>query len=95
MSSDNVEIKDGLKLRKLTELKTEAGKANEEAMLERVEYFKEKNQEKSIFNSTVQNTVVQALSTILDLKVQVDKTLGEENLKKVHDLLDNIFLFGL
>ena len=95
MSSDNVEIKDGMKLRKLTELKTETGKANEEAMLERVEYFKDKNQEKSIFNSTVQNTVVQALSTFLDMKVQLDKALGEDNLKKVHSLLDNLFLFGL
>ena len=84
-----------MKIRKLTELKTETGKDNEEAMLERVEYFKDKNQEKSIFNSTVQNTVVQALSTILDLKVQVDKALGEDNLKKVQELLDNLFLFGL
>ena len=47
MTTDNVELKDGMKIRKLTELKTEAGKDNEEAMLERVEYFKEKNQEKS------------------------------------------------
>ena len=71
MSSDNIEIKDGMKLRKLTELKTETGKANEEAMLERVEYFKEKNQEKSIFNSTVQNTVVQAFITYYTTKYRI------------------------
>jgi hypothetical protein len=64
-------------------------------MLNRVEYFKKENQKKSQFNSTVQNTVVQALSTILDIKVQVDKSLGEENLKKVHDFINQFLLLGL
>jgi len=95
MVDEIVETKDGLKLRKLVSLKTTTAKDYQDAMLDRVEYFKDENQKKSQFNSTVQNTVVQALSTILNLKVQVDKSLGEENLKKVHDFIDQILLFGL
>ncbi len=95
MVDEIVETKDGLKLRKLVSLKTNTAKEYQDAMLNRVEYFKKENQKKSQFNSTVQNTVVQALSTILNLKVQVDKSLGEENLKKVHDFIDQILLLGL
>ncbi|GAH18141.1 unnamed protein product [marine sediment metagenome] len=64
-------------------------------MLDRVEYFKKQNQQKSIFNSTIQNTVVQGLSTVLDLKLQLEKALGDESMKKVHDFLDEFLLFGL
>ncbi|GAH43935.1 unnamed protein product [marine sediment metagenome] len=95
MVDEIIETKDGLKLRKLVSLKTSTAKEYQDAMLTRVEYFKEENKKKSQFNSTVQNTVVQALSTILDLKVQIDKSLGEENLKKVHDFIDQILLLGL
>jgi len=95
MVDEIVETKDGLKLRKLVSLKTSTAKEYQDAMLDRVEYFKDENQKKSQFNSSVQNTVVQALSVILNLKVQVDKSLGEENLKKVHDFIDQILLFGL
>lgn len=95
MVDEIIETKDGLKLRKLVSLKTSTAKEYQDAMLDRVEYFKEENQKKSQFNSTVQNIVVQALSTILDLKIQVDKSLGEENLKKVHNFIDQILLLGL
>jgi hypothetical protein len=95
MVNEIVETKDGLKLRKLVSLKTNTAKEYQDAMLDRVEYFKEENQKKSQFNSTLQNTAVQVLSTILNLKVQVDKSLGEENLKKVHDFIDQILLLGL
>ncbi len=95
MVDEIIETKDGLKLRKLVSLKTSTAEEYQDAMLNRVEYFKEENQKKSQFNSTVQNTVVQVLGTILDLKVQVDKSLGEENLKKVHDFIDQILLLGL
>ena len=90
-----IETKDGLKLRKLVELKTSTATEYQDAMLDRVEYFKKQNQKKSIFNSAIQNTVVQGLSTILDLKLQVDKALGPETLKKVNDFLDEFLLFGL
>ena len=95
MVEEIVETKEGLKLRKLVSLKTSTAKEYQDAMLDRVEFFKGENQKKSQFNSTVQNTVVQALSIILNLKVQVDKSLGEENLKKVHDFIDHILLLGL
>lgn len=95
MVDEVIETKDGLKLRKLVELKTSTAEEYQNAMLDRVEYFKEQNQKKSIFNSTIQNTVVQGLSTVLELKVQVEKALGEENMKKVQEFLDQILLFGL
>ena len=95
MVDEVIETKDGLKLRKLVELKTSTAEEYQDAMMERVEYFKKQNQQKSIFNSTIQNTVVQTLSTVLDLKIQAEKALGEENVKKVHEFLDEFLLFGL
>jgi hypothetical protein len=83
------------KFRELVELNTSAAKEYEEAMLHRVEYFAKKNAEKSIFNNLIQNTVVKGLSTILDLKVKLDESLGEKNLEKAHNLIDQILLFGL
>ena len=95
MSDDNVEIKDGLKIRKLTELRTNTAKAYEDAMLSRVEEFKVKNKNESQFNDVIQNTIVQAFSSLLDIKLQVDKVIGEENLKKVHKVINDILLTGL
>ena len=95
MADEIVETKDGLKLRKLVELKTSTAEEYQKAMLDRVEYFKEKNQQKSQFNSFIQNTLVQVFSTLLDLKTKVDESLGEENLKKVHEVLDSVLMFGL
>ncbi len=95
MVDEVIETKDGLKLRKLVELKTSTAAEYQDAMMERVQYFKKQNQQKSVFNSTIQNTVVSALSTVLDLKIQAEKALGEENLKKVHEFLDEFLLFGL
>ncbi len=90
-----VEEESEIKVRELIELNTTAAKDYEEAMLNRVEYFAKKNAEKSVFNNFIQNTVVKGLSTLLDLKVKIDESLGKENLKKVHDVLDQVFLFGL
>ena len=95
MTEENVEIKDGLKIRRLTELKTSTEKELEEAMLNRVEYFKDQDAQKSQFNNTLQNTFFQALGSLLDVKVQIDKAIGEENLEKIHKVIDNILLFGL
>lgn len=95
MPEELIGTKDGMKLRKLVELKTTTADEYQKAMLDRVEYFKKKNQEKSQFNSFLQNTVVKTFSTILDLKTKVDKSLGEENLKKVHEVLDSVLMFGL
>jgi hypothetical protein len=95
MVDEVIETNDGLKLRKLVELKTDTAEEYQKAMLDRVEYFKDKNLEKSQFNSTIQNTIIQAMSTVLDLKIQAEKALGEENMKKVHEFLDKFLLFGL
>jgi len=95
MVDEVIETKDGLKLRKLVELKTSTATEYQDAMLDRVEYFKKQNQNKSVFNSAIQNTVVSALSTVLDLKIQAEKALGQETMKKVHDFLDEFLLFGL
>ena len=95
MSEEFIETKDGMKIRKLAELRTTTAKEYEDVMLSRVEEFKNKNKEKSQFNDFFQNTLVKAFSTILDLKLQVDKTLGEENLKKVRNVIDDILLAGL
>ena len=95
MSDDNVEIIDGMKIRKLTELRTNTAREYEEAMLSRVEEFKVKNKNESQFNDVIQNTIVQAFSSLLDIKLQVDKVIGEENIKKVHKVINDILLTGL
>jgi len=95
MTDEIIETKDGLKVRKLAELRTSTAKDLEDAMLKRVEYFKEENEKKSGFNSSLQNTFFKAFSSILDLKIGIDKALGEENLKQVHKAIDSILLFGL
>ncbi|MHA1688241.1 MAG: hypothetical protein ACTSYC_05745 [Promethearchaeota archaeon] len=93
--SQKIIEKDGLKLRQLTELRTNTAKEHQEAMLKRIEYFKQKNLEKSQFNSFIQNTVIKGLSILLSLKTNIDKAIGEKNLEKIHDAIDNILLFGL
>ena len=95
MPEDLIQNKNGLKVRKLAELRTSTGKELEDAMLKRVDYFKDQNEKKSGFNSTIQNTFFKAFSSILDLKVGIDKALGEENLKQVHKAIDDLLLFGL
>lgn len=95
MSEDNVEIIDGMKIRKLTELRTNTAKEYEEVMLNRVKEFKEKNADKSVFNNFLQNTLVSGFGSLISLKLEVDKALGEENLKKIHEVVDQILLLGL
>jgi len=95
MSDEFVETKDGMKIRKLTELRTSTAKEYEKVMLDRVKEFKNKNADKSIFNNLLQNTLVSGISALMNLKIEVDKALGEENLKKVHKAIDDILLTGL
>ncbi len=95
MPEEFVEDKDGMKIRKLAELKTVTNKNYEEAMLKRIDEFKEQKKEKSQFNDVFQNTFFKALNTAFDLKVQVDKAIGEDNLKKLHKAIDDILLLGL
>jgi len=83
------------KVKEIVEVDLNAGQEYQEVMMKRVEYFAKKNAEKSIFNNFIQNTVIKSHDTILDLKVKVDEMIGEENLKKVHDVFDELLLFGL
>jgi hypothetical protein len=95
MSEEHIVDQDGKKIRKLVELKTTTAEEYEKIMLERVEEFKNKNAEKSIFNNFLQNTLVSGFGALLNLKVKVDEAIGEENLKKVHKAIDDILLTGL
>ncbi len=95
MPEEIVEDKEGMKIRKLAELRTSTAKDYEEAMLKRVEEFKDVKGDKSGFNNMLQNSFFKALSTALDLKVEVDKALGEDNLKKLRKAIDDILLLGL
>ena len=82
----------GLKIRKLTKLKPTAAEEYQESMVNRVDYFSK--QRDSTFNSFVENTIVNSLKILLDLKVKVDEMLGD-NKEKVHDMIDKLLLFGL
>ena len=82
----------GLKIRKLTELKPTAAEEYQESMVNRVDYFS--RQRDSTFNSFVENTIVNSLKILLDLKVKVDEMLGD-NKEKVHDMIDKLLLLGL
>jgi len=95
VSEEFVETKDGMKIRKLAELRTNTAKEYEEVMLNRVEEFKDQNKANSQFNNVVQNTIVKAFSTLLDLKLEVEKALGEDSVKKVRKVIDDILLTGL
>jgi hypothetical protein len=95
MSEEHIVDEDGKKIRKLVELRTNTAEEYEKVMLERVEEFKNKNAEKSVFNNFLQNTIVSGFGALLNLKVQIDEALGEENLKKVHKAIDDILLTGL
>ena len=81
-----------LKIRKLTELKPTAAEEYQESMVNRVDYFSK--QRDSTFNSFVENTIVNSLKILLDLKVKVDEMLGD-NKEKVHDMIDKLLLLGL
>ncbi|MFX0080700.1 MAG: hypothetical protein ACFE94_03010 [Candidatus Hodarchaeota archaeon] len=95
MPEETVKNEDRMKIRKLVELRTTTAEEYEKVMLERVEEFKDIKGDKSGFNNAIQNTIVKAFSTLLDLKLEVEKALGDENVKKVHKVIDNILLTGL
>ena len=95
MSSEFIETKDGVKVRKLTELRTSTAKEYQDAMMGRVEEFKNRSSGSNSMENSLQNAIVKVLGSALDLKVRIDNAIGEENLKKVHDFVENLLLFGL
>ncbi|MFO7795011.1 MAG: hypothetical protein ACQERB_13965 [Promethearchaeati archaeon] len=92
MSQEEVVTKDGLKIRKLVDLKATTAEEYQEAMLHRVEHFSKRKD--SVFNDFVENTIVQGLKLALNAKVQVDKMLGE-NKEKIQEMLEKVLFLGL
>ncbi len=92
MSEEVIINKDGLKVRKLVDLKPTTAKEYQEAMLHRVKKFSKRKD--SPFNDFIENTVVQGLKAILDTKVTIDKILGS-NKDKLYSTIEKILLTGL
>jgi radical SAM superfamily enzyme with C-terminal helix-hairpin-helix motif len=95
MPEEIVEDNDGMRIRKLAELRTNTAKEYEEAMLKRVEEFKDTKGDKSGFNNLIQNALISGIGLFLGVKTEVEKTLGEENVKKLHKAIDDILLLVL
>jgi len=79
----------GMKLRKVTELKSTTAGEYQDAMMKRVKelHSKDENQIKS----TTENVIVKSLATLLDLKLKVDEMLGD-NKEKFQKTIENILL---
>lgn len=92
MSHDILETKDGLKIRKLVDLKANTAEEYQDAMLQRVKQFSKRQD--SPFNNFIENTVIQGLRIILDTKVKIDDMLGD-NKEKFHSFIEKILLAGL
>ena len=92
MSEEVITNKDGLKVRKLVDLKANTAKEYQEAMLHRVENFsKTKN---SPFNNFIENTIAKGLNLILNTKLKVDDILGD-NKEKIQNVIEKVLLTGL
>ncbi|MBD3341821.1 MAG: hypothetical protein GF353_22140 [Candidatus Lokiarchaeota archaeon] len=92
MGETFVDPETGMKIRKLTELRPTAAKEYQEAILHRVDHFAQKKD--SSFNNAVENTVVNVLKNLLNIKVKVDDLLGD-NREKVQDFVEKILFLGL
>ena len=83
-----IDPKTGLKVRKLTELRSTAAEEYQQAMMGRVdELYVQKDKVKDVS----ENIVVKGLSTLLDIKLKVDEMLGD-NKDKVQKVLENLLL---
>lgn len=79
---------DGLKVRKLTELRNTAGQENQEAMMKRVEELAIQDNK---YQGQIENLVIKGLSTLLDIKIKVDEMLGD-NKEKLWKITENLLL---
>jgi len=79
---------DGLKVRKLTELRSTAGQENQEAMMKRVEELAVQNNK---YQGQIENIIIKGLSTLLDVKIKVDEMLGD-NKEKLWKITENLLL---
>jgi len=92
MSQEVIETKDGLKVRKLVDLRPSTAKEYQEAIIKRVDYFSQKRD--SAFNNMAENVIVQALKIGLQAKVKLDELLGD-NTEKIKDFVEQILFIGL
>ncbi|MFX1275039.1 MAG: hypothetical protein ACFFAT_08350 [Promethearchaeota archaeon] len=83
-----IDPKTGMKIRKLTELRSSAAEEYQEAMMKRV---KELHIQENKVKDVAENTIVRSLSTLLDLKLKVDEMLGD-NKEKIQKAIENILL---
>jgi len=79
---------DGLKVRKLTELRNTAGQENQDAMMKRVEELALQDNK---YQGQIENLVIKGLSTLLDIKIKVDDMLGD-NKEKLWKITENLLL---
>ena len=79
---------DGLKVRKLTELRNTAGKENQDAMMKRVADLAVEDNK---YQGQIENLIIKGLSTLLDVKIKVDEMLGD-NKQKLWKITENLLL---
>jgi parvulin-like peptidyl-prolyl isomerase len=92
MSQEVIETEDGLKIRKLTELRPSAAEEYRKAIEKRVDYFSQ--QRDSIFNNMIENMLVKGLETFLEAKVKVDDLLGDQK-ETVQNFIEKLLFIGL
>jgi len=92
MSQEVIETKDGLKVRKLVDLRPTTAKEYQDAIIKRVDYFSHKRD--SAFNNMAENVIVQALKLGLQAKIKLDELLGD-NTEKVKDFIEQLLFIGL
>jgi hypothetical protein len=92
MSQEVIETEDGLKVRKLIDLRPTTAKEYQEAIIKRVDYFSK--QRDSAFNNIAENVIVQFLKFGLQAKVKLDELLGD-NTEKVKDFIEQLLFIGL
>ncbi len=92
MSQEVIETKDGLKVRKLIDLRPTTAKEYQDAIIKRVDYFSKRRD--SVFNDMAENIIVQGLQLGLQAKIKIDELLGD-NKDKIHDVVEKLLFMGL
>ncbi len=83
-----IDPKTGMKIRKITELKSSTAEEYQEVMMKRV---KELHAEDNKVKVVAEGTIIKSLSALLNLKLKVDEMLGD-NKDKIQKTIENILL---
>ncbi|MBD3353081.1 MAG: hypothetical protein GF364_16490 [Candidatus Lokiarchaeota archaeon] len=92
MSQEVITTEDGLKVRKLVDLRPTTAKEYQDAIIKRVDHFSKRKD--SVFNDTTENLIVRGLQLALKAKVAIDKVLGD-NKDKIHEFIEKLLFIGL